>query len=400
MAENGSFMRHLPVVALLPLLFLAFGCETAAPSTGEHSPAGGDAPVPEPSNSEARFAAMTQQAKDALGQNGLLLDHPELIAYIKGVGDKLLTEAERRAYDFDILIVEHPGTNAFAFGDGTIGIHTGLLIQISNEAQLATVLAHEIAHFVHGHPYKGYANAKGNSAFWMTLSIGTGGVASLPALIALPAGISGYSRNLEKQADLEGWERLVRAGYDGREAPKVFSLFKENLEEEGTEEPFFFSSHPNLDRRIENFQELVTNADLDWGSLRINRNEYLEHVAFLVKETIILNLESGYSKRARRLIEHEAGLRGESAATAFLRAESARRDPNSKTEEVLSLFKIATAYPDAQADAWKGHGLMAMKLDFHAEALAAFKQYLDLKPDAQDRDHIETYLEQCTQNLP
>jgi predicted Zn-dependent protease len=296
--------------------------------------------------------------------------------------------------------VKHPGTNAFAFGDGTIGIHTGLLIQISNEAQLATVLAHEIVHFIHNHPFNSYQNAKGNSAFWMTLSIGSGGIAALPALIALPAGISGYSRSIEREADLEGWERLVRAGYDGREAPKVFDLFKQNLEEEGESEPFFFSSHPNLDRRIENFQELLIKSDLDWTNRQVNQKEYLDQVAFLVEETIILNLESGYTLRARRLIDHEAKLRGESAMTAFLRAESARRDPNSEIEEVHSLFRIATAYPDAEADAWKGHGLTAMKLDFNTEALTAFKQYLKLKPDAQDRDHIEYYLEQCTQNQP
>lgn len=393
-------MKRFLIAGFATALLMASGFEIASPLVAKAASQHKEVAVPIASGSEDRFEVMTREAQELLIQNGLLLDHPELNAYLTRIGKSLLSEEEQQKFDFNVMILEHPGTNAFAFGDGTIGIHTGLLIQIENEAQLATVFAHEIIHFIHGHPYDKYDKTKDNTAFWMTLSIGTGGIAALPALLALPAGVSGYSRSLEKQADIEGWDRLIAAGYDGREAPKVFSLFKENLEEDGKKESFFFSSHPKLDNRIENFQELLDETEVDWSQQKLNTDEYLEQVAFLVEDTIILNLESGYSTRARRLIDHEAKMRGESAMTAYLRAESARRNEDSTTEEVHALFKSATAYPNAHADAWKGHGIAAMKLKIYGEAETAFNHYLDLKPNAEDRAHIEYYLKQCTKNQP
>jgi hypothetical protein len=94
--------------------------------------------------------------------------------------------------------------NAFALPNGSVYFNIGLLARIANEAQLAAVLGHEAAHFIEKHSFRERVSAKNASAF---------AVSGIPfASLAAVSSISGFSRDLEREADMKGYARLVKGG--------------------------------------------------------------------------------------------------------------------------------------------------------------------------------------------
>ena len=85
-------------------------------------------------------------------------------------------------------------------------------------------------------------------------------VVGLAANLLVVSSVTGYSRELEGEADAQGYKRLVAAGYDPREAPKLFKLMMDEVKASGVDEPFFFSTHPALEDRYDNYLRLSKDA--------------------------------------------------------------------------------------------------------------------------------------------
>src|SRR3990170_3267566 len=135
-----------------------------------------------------------------------------------------------------------PTLNAFAMPNGHVYVHTGLLARLDDEAQLAMILGHEMTHVTHRHALKFNRDATNKQILYTILSV----AASIGVALAA---INGYGRDLEREADAEGMKRLVRAGYDPKEAAKVFELLRSEGKDRGTLETFFFGSHPRSEER-------------------------------------------------------------------------------------------------------------------------------------------------------
>src|SRR4029434_1552197 len=86
-----------------------------------------------------------------------------------------------------------------------------------------------------------------------------GVAAMLPSLLAVSS-MYGFSREMETEADVQGFARLKKAGYDVRESPRVFEHLMADIKGEASEEPFFFASHPKLAARVENMKKLSAGA--------------------------------------------------------------------------------------------------------------------------------------------
>ena len=155
-----------------------------------------------------------------------------------------------------------PTLNAFAMPNGRIYVHTGLLARLDNEAQLATILSHEMTHVDHRHALRFTRDVQNKQILYTVLgvaaSIGVGAAAGsrarsgdpigaavlsqtanavlgLGLQLAALASINGYGRDLEREADREGMARLVRAGYDPKEAPRVFKLLRDESKDRITD---------------------------------------------------------------------------------------------------------------------------------------------------------------------
>src|SRR6202023_3035874 len=114
----------------------------------------------------------------------------DLEAYLNDVPQRLGPSEAFAAIPFRIRVVRNPYLNAFTLPNGRIYVHTGMLARMDNEAQLATLLAHEMTHATHRHAIRGLRDRKNNLAFAVGLNSILPGIGSLAGLSA----VSGYSR--------------------------------------------------------------------------------------------------------------------------------------------------------------------------------------------------------------
>lgn len=314
-----------------------------------------------------------------------LYEDPVLLAYLETIMQKLYPEYGDAV---TVRIVDSPSLNAFALPNGSIYINTGMLSRLENEAQVATVLAHEGVHFTHKHSLQQRRSQKNSTAF----SLGFGMVVGVPALgdlIALSS-IYGFSKELEREADAEGFQRLGSAGYDVSQAPVTFEFLLAEVEALEIDEPYFFSTHPGLEERIQSFRELVEQHGTTNGHL--GTESYRSHVNKLQLELLADYLELGQYQSVLLILERQDAFeRYPPSAWFYLGEAYRRRNEEGDTERSAdAYFKAALQAPEF-APTYRALGLYHMKRDEPVKADDYFSQYLELAPDAADRNYIEHY---------
>ena len=184
---------------------------------------------------------------------------PVLDGYLKRIGSKLAAQPEADKYPYTFKLVKDPTLNAFALPGGPTFVHTGLITAAENEAQLAGVMAHEIAHVAlrHGTNQASKANLLQLPAMLAGAAVGSSMVGQLAQLgIGLGANsvLLKFSRNAERDADLLGARMMAGAGYN----PIEMARFFEKLEADGgSRGPQFFASHPNPGNRVKAVEEEI-----------------------------------------------------------------------------------------------------------------------------------------------
>jgi Zn-dependent protease with chaperone function len=213
------------------------------------------------------------------------LPDQEVQDYVSRLGEQLIPEYQRslspgdsNKIPFRFYVVQEKVPNAFALPNGVVVLHSGMFDVLQNEAQLAAVVGHEIAHSVQEHTWRQQQNRKGTRT---TLAIGAaiaaayGQNAIRDSLILVNAAIvSGYARTLENQSDRLGLEYMVNAGYDPREAPRVWKEMTNKLGDSQTN--VFWSNHDNnTTRRSYLMNELKLNyANLRYSQFRTDEPKY------------------------------------------------------------------------------------------------------------------------------
>src|SRR5438034_1047717 len=259
---------------------------TASCATRSVPPIGADGKPFKPESDEVRLWAQAEKEEEALAKKAKIYDDPLLEEYLGKVGDRLLPDEVRAAGGpgFRFGVMSDPTLNAFAMPNGRVYVHSGLLSRLDNEAQLAMILGHEMTHVTSRHALRFTRDATNKQILFTVLAVAASiGVAvasgsraksgdyvgaavlsqtanailGIGLQLAAIAAINGYGRDLEREADQGGMEKLVRAGYDPNEAPKVFQLLLSESKDRGSLETFFFGSHPKLQERITTTTELV-----------------------------------------------------------------------------------------------------------------------------------------------
>ncbi len=379
---------------LLPLLAsvtLLVGCQSTAvaPVTGADTRLEAD---------ERRLWLAVRAEEDSILRSGFVATVPQVERYLDTVVANLHPTALPDGERLRVRVIADPTLNAFAMPTGALFIHTGLLARLENEAQLAAILAHELTHAVHRHGLRSYRSIKNNSAFASAMMVGTGG--SLVGLLGALGAVSsaaGYSRDLEREADANGFQLSLAAGYDPREGGKIFRTLRTETERSKKKEPFFFGSHPRLSERISNFDEFL--AALPPERRTAGRNGADAFITIL-PSILVLNAEAalhaGDLDFARDSASHARQLRPRDARAAFLLAEShRRRATEADRAEALKLYRETVTLETPPPEAHRGIGLELMRLREFSAAASAFRRYLELRPTAGDRGHIEEFLRQC-----
>jgi predicted Zn-dependent protease len=339
---------------------------------------------------EKRVWGQGEDFDDMLQKSGRLLDDPALNAYVQHVMDRLFPEFSGR---IRVRIAKSPQLNAFALPNGSIYVNQGLLARFENESQLATVLAHEGIHFVNRHGHQSTQNVKNTTAFGTLISmVGIPAVGVLANVLATSS-ILGYSRELESEADEQAYPRIVAAGYDPRETPKAFAHLITELKASGTNEPFFFSSHPKLQERHDNFARLAEKTPVPADP---PPDSYVTRVAALRMLNLDAELSMGRYKQIIAVLENEAQRRLYPAHADYHLAEAYRRRGD-KGDDQLSekhYLKAIEAAPNF-APSYQALGVHYLKRQQYEEAEKNFEKYLALSHNAADRRYAESYLEQA-----
>jgi len=198
-----------------------------------------------------------------LRESGQIVEDPEINEYLQSVGMRLASQAHEGAHRFTFFAVRDSAINAFALPGGFIGVNAGLVTATKSEAELAGVLAHEIAHVTQRHIARSIQNAsKANlaSAAAMLAAILIGATTGVPtdAVIGGVTAAQGmaaqsqinYTRSNEAEADRVGIGILAAAGFDPTGMPEFFGTMQQRTGTAGRNIPDLLRSHPVTSERI------------------------------------------------------------------------------------------------------------------------------------------------------
>ncbi len=188
-----------------------------------------------------------------------VIEEPLMAEYIQDLGARL-TENVPGGRSFTFFLVKDPTVNAFAGPGGYIGIHTGLILATESESELASVMAHEIAHVTQNHLFRAfdeYTRMSGPAALAMLGALVLGSVSGQAAAAAI-AGIQAgmvqaqvnFTRANEEEADREGIKLLAASGYDPRAMPVFFERMGRATRLYDSNVPEFLRTHPVTPNRI------------------------------------------------------------------------------------------------------------------------------------------------------
>lgn len=242
-------VRNL-VVAAAAAVVLASACSTN-PATGGHN---------------VVFTSVKGEQEQAKRQHleiiqfyGLYEDQA-VQDYVQSVGAKVAAQTPIANWDFKFFVLDDDEVNAFTPGGGYVYIHRGLMNYLGSEAELASVLGHEIGHDVARHPARVETRGVLMSVGAVAAAIASGSEAiAQMANIGATAWIQGYGRENEMEADRLGLEYASRAGYRPEAMAAVFKVLKsqesfelQRAKDEAREPNIYhgvFSDHPAPDAR-------------------------------------------------------------------------------------------------------------------------------------------------------
>lgn len=203
--------------------------------------------------------ALGKQVAQEVERQARIIDDPVIAEYVNRVGQNLVRNSDVKV-PVTIKVLDSQDVNAMALPGGFFFVNTGLILKAETEAELAGVMAHEIAHIAARHGTR--QATRGTIANLATIPLifmggWTGYGIRQGASILVPLGFLTFSRGFESEADMLGLEYLYKAGYD----PTAFVDFFEKLQSDEKKKPGtmakVFSTHPLTDDRIKNSQKNI-----------------------------------------------------------------------------------------------------------------------------------------------
>ncbi len=231
--------------------------------------------------SESQEIEMGKEASQEVAQTIGIYPDQALNQYVSSIGMKMAKASERPNLPWEFHVVNDASVNAFALPGGFIYVTRGLITAITDEAELATVVGHEIGHVTNRHSVQQISKQQVAS-----LGLGIGSI--LSSDVARVAGLASqglqvlflkYSRDAENQADLAGFRYALNANYDVREMTHVFeTLQKVSDMAGGGKLPEWLETHPDPGTRIQNTEQRLDTLHRDLSKAIVGRDQYLQHV--------------------------------------------------------------------------------------------------------------------------
>jgi predicted Zn-dependent protease len=199
--------------------------------------------------------------------------------YVQQLGARLAATGERPGLPWTFRVVDDPAVNAFAVPGGFIYVTRGILAHLNSEAELASVLSHEIGHVTARHTVSQMSNQQLAGLGLVAGSIVSSGFARYAGLANSALGILflKYSRDDETEADELGLRYLRRTTWDAREMPVVFQMLEQmSTSQGGSQLPTWLATHPSPANRFEHITALLA-ATPQTGTV-VNHDAYLRRL--------------------------------------------------------------------------------------------------------------------------
>src|SRR5690242_9775926 len=214
--------------------------------------------------------------------------------YIQQFGARLAATSERPNLPWTFRVVDDPAVNAFALPGGFVYVTRGLLAHLTNEAELASVVGHEIGHVTARH-----TAAEMSKQELIGLGLAAGSMVS--SQVAKYAGTANqalgilylkFSRDDESQADELGLRYMRRANFDPRQMPEVFRMLDRlDAAGGGGRLPTWLATHPSPANRVAAISSQIAALPQDFSGTSVNRDAYVHLLDGLVFGT---NPRQGY----------------------------------------------------------------------------------------------------------
>lgn len=360
---------------------------------------------------EAALWESASRHENRLRNSGTIFHDEHIERYLESVADRLLGHRlDNLGITIDFILVKDPTLSAWAYPYGTIALHTGLLVRMDNEAQFASILAHEISHFLQRHTYREMLDSDKNSklgkglGFLASLAMAkqTGtfnkGLMDVTSEFWTNLSTSGYSKKNEYVADEEGLQLMAHAGLSRDEAIPAFHALEEN-EVYGAGDPHrMWSSHPRLEDRIESLEK-----DIKREKRRRNYQPgsvpdpliYYRGIAPALLINARLDINEHKFSRAREALERYLMVAPDDPDAHYLVGESYRRENPQGPDfsKCQAAYRAALDQDSGYAPAYKELGMTLRIQHRNGPAIDAFENYLALAEDAPDAGIIRGYLE-------
>src|SRR6266513_288832 len=226
--------------------------------------------------SESQEIQMGQQADSQVIQSIGLYPDPALQSYIGDLGKKLAANSERPSLPWTFRVVDDPAVNAFAIPGGFVYVTRGLLTHVTNEAQLATVMGHEIGHVTARHTAHQISREQVASLGLAVGSIASSQVAKYAGVASQALGVLflKFSRDNENQADELGVRYSSRAKYDSRQMVDVMQMLDRIEAQSSGRLPEWLATHPNPGNRVEHINAVIARMQTDFAGATVNRDAF------------------------------------------------------------------------------------------------------------------------------
>ncbi|HSF28873.1 MAG TPA: M48 family metalloprotease [Candidatus Tectomicrobia bacterium] len=384
----------------------------------------------------------TREHRQLSGSAGLLRD-PILEEYLAEIVHRLLPPGTREAGVYpSVHVIVNPSLNAFAYPTGAIYLHSGLVARLENEAQLATILAHEVAHIVHRHTIR-HLREERNKDLWKRIAVvttplvlgpllaplgisvsgtnpaillqrpsvedfltdqaldsslelaarrrGTGRFDHTTALfartqpsVALLASVRSYQPSLMEEADRFAVMALAQAGYDPREAARTLVHLRAAASAQAAQEPFWWGRPTAYEARRQAILKAIATLPpsvAEGGSQAGRRDPYQERIRLLVRENALAELKVGRIDAAVVQLERILRLQPNDAVAHYYlgRAYAAKASDADELQRAVAAYIKATQVDVAFADAYRELAMTYGKLGDVERAAEARQAYVSLR---------------------
>ena len=373
---------------------------------------------------EQRLMDESRELRGYFERQSLLYNDPRVVELVASVGRSLAPPPTDDYMEYRFFVLRDPSPNAFALPNGDIYMHTGMLARLTDTAQLAAILGHEVNHVAGHHGIVQFRSTNKKIVASMVLSGVLGGLGSVIST-GLAASMYGFSRELEQEADDHAVGLMLASPYDAQALPEIYGILARDYDGITPRMATIWSSHPQLEARAERTREQVA------GALPGRRDtEQFDAIVFPLRAMTIRDyIQDDYPRTAMALAENLAARypeqpelvqltgdawaamgalteideqelsnreRARNANRRLMRTRQEREAQLLKTPEgqaalrenlgnARAAYQRALALDGNFAPAYRGLGEVAERLGEPRAAAAAYVDYLRKAPDAGDR---------------